>query len=117
MCFWYIWHTTTLGYLLGVEALFFSAILPDGVEKTTRFGHWLVADDTLLPDNFNDYMNNVLFAEDIAICESVQHGLRSQSFNQGPFMIDRDHSGISEFAVQNFHGLIQKALGDVGGNE
>jgi choline monooxygenase len=91
-------------------------MLPDSVDKTTRLGHWLVADDTPLPDNFNDYMNNVLFVEDIALCESVQDGLRSQSYNQGPFMIDPDHSGISEIAVQHFHGLIQQALGDVGGN-
>ena len=43
-------------------------------------------------------------------------GLKSQSYDQGPFMIDPDHSGISEIAVQHFHGLIQKALGDIGGN-
>ena len=114
MCFWFLWPTTALGYLPGVEALFFSAILPDSVDKTTRFGHWLVANDTPLPDNFNNYMNNVLFVEDIALCESVQQGFRSQSYDQGPFMIDPEHSGISEIAVQHFHGLIQQALGDVG---
>ena len=116
MCFWFLWPTTALGYLPGVEALFFSAILPDSVDKTTRSGHWLVADDTPLPDNFNDYLNNVLFVEDIALCESVQQGFRSRSYDQGPFMIDPEHSGISEIAVQHFHGLIQQALGDVGGN-
>ena len=61
-------------------------------------------------------MNNVLFIEDIDICESVQKGLGSKSYDQGPFMIDPNHSGISEIAVQHFHGLIQQALGDVGGN-
>jgi choline monooxygenase len=81
------------------------------VNKTTRFGHWLVVDETLLPDNFNNYMNNVLFVEDIALCESVHQGLRSQSYNQGPYMIDPDHSGISEIAVQHFHGLIRQAIG------
>jgi len=116
MCFWFLWPTTALGYLPGVEALFFSSILPDTVDKTTRSGHWLVADDTPLPKKFNDYMNDVLFMEDIALCESVQLGLKSQSYDQGPFMIDPDHSGISEIAVQHFHGLIQKALGDIGGN-
>ena len=59
-------------------------------------------------------MNDVLFMEDIALCESVQLGLKSQSYDQGPFMIDPDHSGISEIAVQHFHGLIKKALGDSG---
>ena len=111
MCFWFLWPTTALGYFPGAEALFISAILPDGVDKTTRFGHWLVVDETPLPDNFNNYMNNVLFVEDIALCESVHQGLRSQSYNQGPYMIDPDHSGISEIAVQHFHGLIRQAIG------
>ena len=112
MCFWFLWPSTALGYLPGVEALFFSSILPDSLDQTTRSGHWLVADDRLLPDGFNDYMNNVLFLEDRSLCESVQQGLRSQSYNQGPFMIDPDHSGISEIAVQHFHGLVHQALGN-----
>ena len=49
--------------------------------------------------------------EDIAICESVHLGLQSQSYDQGPFMIDPDHSGISEIAVKHFHALIHKSLG------
>ena len=114
MCFWFLWPTTALGYLPGVEALFFSSIFPDTIDKTTRSGHWLVADDTPLPKKFNDYLNDVLFMEDIALCESVQLGLKSQSYDQGPYMIDPDHSGISEIAVEHFHGLIQKALGDSG---
>jgi choline monooxygenase len=110
MCFWYLWPTTALGYLPGVEALFFSSILPISINKTTRVGHWLVADGAELPKIFSDYMNDILFMEDIALCESVQRGLQSQSYHQGPFMIDPDHSGISEIAVQHFHGLIEKAL-------
>ncbi|SVD38132.1 uncharacterized protein METZ01_LOCUS390986, partial [marine metagenome] len=76
----------------------------------TRFGHWLVTDNTVFPDGFNDYMNDVLFSEDISLCESVQQGLRSQSYNNGPIMIDPKHSGISEIGVQHFHALVQKAL-------
>ena len=62
MCFWFLWPNTALGYVPGVEALFFSSIRPDGIDKTTRFGHWLVTDDTALPDGFNEYINKVLFA-------------------------------------------------------
>lgn len=110
MCFWFLWPTTALGYLPGVEALFFSSIRPDSLDKSTRFGHWLVTDDTRLPDSFNDYMNDVLFLEDISLCESVQEGLRSLSYDQGPFMIDPNHSGISEVAVEHFHDLVRHAL-------
>ena len=113
MCFWFLWPTTALGYLPGVEALFFSSILPNNVNKTTRVGHWLIADGTELPKNFNDYMNDVLFIEDIDLCESVHKGLQSRSYDRGPYMVDRDHSGISEIAVQHFHGLVQKALGSM----
>ena len=112
MCFWFLWPSTALGYVPGVEALFFSSIRPDSIDKTTRFGHWLVTDDTILPNGFNNYMNDVLFSEDISLCESVHQGLRSQSYNNGPIMIDPDHSGISEIAVQHFHRLVHQALGD-----
>jgi len=110
MCFWFIWPNTALGYVPGVEALFFSSIRPDGIGNTTRFGHWLVTDDTVLPDGFIDYMNRVLFTEDISICEAVQKGMKSKSYRNGPFMIDPDHSGISETAVQSFHALFRKTL-------
>ena len=110
MCFWFIWPNTALGYVPGVEALFFSSIRPDGIGKTTRFGHWLVTDDTVLPDGFIDYMNRVLFTEDISICEAVQKGMKSKSYRNGPFMIDPHHSGISENAVQSFHALFRKTL-------
>jgi len=110
MCFWFIWPNTALGYVPGVEALFFSSILPDRIDKTTRFGHWLVTDDTILPDGFSDYMNRVLFMEDISICESVQNGIKSKSYKNGPYMIDPDHSGVSETAVQFFHSLVRGAL-------
>jgi len=112
MCFWFLWPSTALGYLPGVEALFFSSILPDGIDRTIRSGHWLVADGASLPKRFDDYMNNILFLEDIAICESVQKGLQSQSYNNGPLMINLNHSGISEIAVKHFHSLVKQALKD-----
>ena len=110
MCFWFLWPNTALGYVPGVEALFFSSIRPDGIDKTTRFGHWLVTDDTALPDGFNEYINKVLFSEDISLCESVQQGIRSLSYSNGPLMTDPKHSGISEIAVQHFQGLVKNAL-------
>ena len=112
MCFWFLWPNTALGYVPGVEALFFSSIRPESIDKTTRFGHWLVTEDTILPDGFNEYMNMVLFSEDISLCESVQQGIRSLSYSNGPLMINPKHSGISEIAVQHFHGLIKKTLTD-----
>ena len=112
MCFWFLWPNTALGYVPGVEALFFSSIRPESIDKTTRFGHWLVTEDTILPDGFNEYMNMVLFSEDISLCESVQKGIRSLSYSNGPLMINPKHSGISEIAVQHFHGLIKKTLTD-----
>jgi len=112
MCFWFLWPNTALGYVPGVEALFFSSIRPDGIDKTTRFGHWLVTDNTIFPEGFNEYMNKVLFSEDISICESVQKGIGSISYSRGPLMIDPKRSGISEIAVRHFHGLVEHALAD-----
>ena len=55
-------------------------------------------------------MNKVLFSEDISLCESVQQGIRSLSYSNGPLMTDPKHSGISEIAVEHFQGLVKHAL-------
>lgn len=55
------------------------------------------------------YMDEVLQAEDIAIVESVQRGMRTPAFEQGRLVVDREGSGLSEHALHHFHGLVLDA--------
>ena len=56
------------------------------------------------------YAKDVLQPKDIALCESVQQGLRSKGYNQGRFMVDRARSEISEHAVHHFQRMVRDAL-------
>jgi len=56
------------------------------------------------------YIDEVLQAEDIALVESVQKGLRSRGYNQGRFIVDAGRCDMSEHAVHHFHGLVVDAM-------
>ena len=55
------------------------------------------------------YLDEVLQAEDIALCESVQKGMETPAFTQGRIVSDPSGSGLSEHAVHHFHGLVLDA--------
>lgn len=108
--FWYLWPNTTFNILPGKEELNISAIRPMGLEESDFTGHALSADG-----EFNqpraDYTADVLVPEDIALCESVQRGLKSKGYSQGPIIVDNARSGRGEHAIHHFHRLVQQALG------
>ena len=56
------------------------------------------------------YTANVLAPEDIALCESVQRGLKSKGYDQGPIMAGDVPSGENEYAIHHFHRLVHEAL-------
>ena len=56
------------------------------------------------------YTANVLAPEDIALCESVQRGLKSKGYDQGPIMAGATPAGENEFAIHHFHKLVHEAL-------
>ncbi len=57
-----------------------------------------------------DYAANILAPEDISLCESVQRGLTSKSYDQGVYIVDPDNLGESEHALHHFHRLVQQSL-------
>ncbi len=77
-------------------------------------GHRYGIPHTSSVDEQDHYINTVLGPEDAALCESVQKGLRSQSYDQGRFVVDPDLSGIAEHAVHQFHRLALAALEPTG---
>ena len=60
------------------------------------------------------YTANVLAPEDIALCESVQRGLKSKGYDQGPIMAGDAPTGENEYAIHHFHKLVHEALNRYG---
>jgi hypothetical protein len=56
------------------------------------------------------YVDNVLWPEDKAICESVQRGLRSRGYEQGPLVAPEPYDGNNEIVCQLFQRLTREAL-------
>ena len=112
--FWYLWPTTSIGMFPGSPNLIVLSILPLGHEKTTFSGYQYALDIDQDDDMRQQYQVDVLSPPDVALCESVQRGLKSRSYDQGRFMVDSDTSGIAEHAVHQFHRLVLSALGSDG---
>ena len=112
--FWYLWPTTSIGMFPGSPNLIVLSILPLGQEKTTFSGYQYALDIDQNDDIRQQFQIDVLSPPDVALCESVQRGLKSRSYDQGRFMVDSDTSGIAEHAVHQFHRLVLSALGSDG---
>lgn len=83
-------------------------ILPLGHDKTVTIFEWYVLnpDKEGWKERFADSFafSNQVQAEDIEICEYVQRGLRSRSYDQGRFSVKRENG------VHHFHGLLCEFL-------
>jgi len=108
--FWYLWPTTTITVMPGEENVTVLSILPSGIDHCFFSGHRLGYEEGE-SDPAWDYINEILGPEDTDLCESVQRGLRSRSYNQGKFIADAERSGLGEHAVHHFHRLVMDALG------
>ena len=107
--FWYLWPTTSIWLVPGSANLFVLAMMPSDHETTVFSGHRYALSDSA-DEARTVYLNQTLGPEDQGLCESVQRGLKSQSYNQGRFMVDPDHSGTAEHGVHRFHRLVMQAL-------
>lgn len=107
--FWYLWPNTTFNILPGTEEFNVSVIRPTGLETSYFGGHTLRVHEARNTARA-DYTANVLVPEDISLCESVQRGLKSKGYSQGPLVVDPERSGRGEHALHHFHRLVQQAL-------
>ncbi len=107
--YWYLFPTTSIWLVPGKANLFVLAMMPSGHESTVFRGHryalGAAADEARIV-----YLNETLGPEDQRLCESVQQGLKSRSYNQGRFMVDAERSGTAEHGVHQFHRLVLAAL-------
>lgn len=109
--FWYLWPNTTFNVLPGSNELGIFIARPVDVGITDFGGHSFAVDGKMNEPRAS-YAAEVLAPEDISLCESVQRGLRSRSYEQGAFMTDPERPGESEHALHHFHRLVLQALGN-----
>lgn len=84
-------------------------ILPLGPERTLTVFEWYFQDASQ-PDVREKIKETVEFSdeiqiEDIRICEAVQRGLRSRTYDRGRYSVKRENG------VHHFHGLLAAFLG------
>ena len=83
-------------------------ILPLGHERTLTVFEWFFRDPEK-PETREAVRQNVEFSDeiqlqDIAICESVQKGLQSRTYDRGRYSVRRENG------VHHFHSLLARAL-------
>jgi len=110
---WFLWPNLTIWAYPGEANLSVLQMIPDGVGRTIEYQDWFVPDAVVTPQlrEAMDYQKDVLQPEDITLCESVQRGLKSRGYNQGRFVVDEEHSELSEHAVHHFQSMVINSLG------
>ncbi len=109
--FWFLWPTTTFGFLPGSPSLNVTSILPVTAGSAVRRYHTYTLPGAPVDAAKRSYAQTVLGPEDIAICESVQRGLNSRGYTAGRFVHDPDGGQTTEAAVHHFHRLYAEAMG------
>ncbi len=114
--FWFLWPTTTFGFLPGTPSLSIASTLPmgagpQGAGASIRSFHNFALPGAARDEDRIAYSQNVLGPEDVAICESVQRGLASRGYTAGRFVHDPDGGQTTEVAVHHFHRLYAEAMG------
>ena len=105
--FWFVWPNTTFNIMPGSEELAVFAIRPIDPVTSSFEGHLLSADGNEHKAR-NEYTAAVLAPEDIALCESVQRGLMSKGYSQGPIITGDKASGQGEQGIHHFHRLVHE---------
>ena len=81
---------------------------------TSSLQRWEFYFESEQPDEseqaYIDWTINTLIPEDTALYENVQHGLRSQGYSQGRFVINRNRPEWSEHHVHQFQTLVRDAI-------
>ncbi len=109
----FVWPNFTIWIYPGEANLSVLQMNPTETSRTNEYQDWFTPGGKLTPQlkEAADYQKDVLQPEDIGLCESVQRGLYSNSYNQGRFIVDRDKTELSEHAVHHFQVMVMDALG------
>jgi carnitine monooxygenase subunit len=109
--FWHLFPNVEFGVMPGIRALSVFCFYPTGPEKTEIAWFVLTQPGEMLAPERVDYLTNVLWPEDQAICESVHRGLKSQGYRCGRFVAAPEQPTISEINVHAFQRRYAEAMG------
>ena len=94
----------------GLSQINFMQAVPLSAEQTlVKLRTWYSGECTALAEQLRSVILDVK-REDIAYCEAVQRGYRSESFSRGIIMTDSRGGPLSELAVLHFHQWLQKQV-------
>jgi choline monooxygenase len=104
----YYWVFPNLMLNIYPDNLQINIILPLGHDRTLTIFEWYVLDIDR-PEVADDFARSFAFSdlvqrEDIEVCEAVQRGLKSRSYDVGRFSVERENG------VHHFHGLVAEYL-------
>ena len=110
--FWHLWPNITFGVLPGSPnfgAFCFDPLSVD-VTQPRSYSLRLAGAPTEYDRAREEYGTNVLWPEDLGLCESVQRGMASRGYRRGRFMVGEIDDGESEIATYFFQRKICEAL-------
>ena len=107
----YLWPNMTIWIMPGAGNIGLLYMLPTGPETTRENMDFYFLDEKPTEEEMAsiEYLREVLQPEDVDLCEKVQQGLRSRSYDIGRLLVDHKRSGISEHAVHHFQSMVYKA--------
>ena len=109
---WWLWPNLCVEVFPGAPNVNIFHHVPVGPEQTRHVFEFYMQSPVPTPEQEDAirYIDQVLQAEDIALVESVQRGLKSRGYDQGRFIVDADRTDMSEHAVHHFHALVVEAM-------
>lgn len=110
---WWLWPNLLFGPFPGRPNLTVHTILPTGPETAREHFDFYFLDAAPDVDEAAAiaFFRDVLRPQDVALCESVQRGLRSRAYFDGRLIDDAEGTAMSERNIHLFHGLVLTALG------
>lgn len=107
---WLLWPNLVFEVYPGGNLTVFHHV-PAGPERCVQETEWYFSNATPTPAEREviDFVD-IVRAEDIPICESVQRGLHSLGYSRGKFIADPDRGWASEHAVHDFQRRVLAAL-------
>ncbi len=100
--FWHIFPNTQFGCMPGDKVMTAFIFMPREPGKTFLKMYMLAAPGSLPSEERCNYVGDILWPEDEALCTSVHEGLQSLGYRQGRFVINPDRPGINENGVHHF---------------
>lgn len=109
---WFIWPNLAIEVYPGGNLNIFHC-LPDGPESSVQTIEWYFNERQPTPQQAKiiEHLHRTVRREDVALCESVQRGLKSRAYHQGRLIVDKARSDASEHSVHHFQSLVRRALG------